>query len=370
MIYVGGLYVLGYLIFVNSLFYIWRWKDFKGFALGIVLLDFSLMSIYAGLFKSGHILHLPFLLGTDSIISSIGQVFIILGLTSYLEPVFKWRRYYWLLFIYPLLQIFFSLPYFALGAREKLEVVQRALETRDHTFFFNSGSFYTQSIFLSFAFLYIYFVFLGKFQWKKVAKKYRAKVGLAAVVWFLFLAFMLFYRFKMFLSRNHPISISSAEYLLYFSTIFLFFQFLQIWPYYFKHGAVYFETKTFKIEKYFSKYLDNVDIEGISTRLESLVRDEEIHKNDNINARDLAGLLGITTHQLSTFLNQNLNQNFSEFINSKRIDEAKKILLNDPRKNITALCYEIGYNNPSVFYRAFKKETGLSPREWLRKNLS
>ncbi|MDH5721689.1 MAG: helix-turn-helix domain-containing protein, partial [Spirochaetia bacterium] len=62
-------------------------------------------------------------------------------------------------------------------------------------------------------------------------------------------------------------------------------------------------------------------------------------------------------------------QTFFEFINSKRIEEAKNILTEEPDANILNICYDIGFNSPSVFYRAFKKETGMNPKEFIKKTL-
>jgi AraC-like DNA-binding protein len=64
-------------------------------------------------------------------------------------------------------------------------------------------------------------------------------------------------------------------------------------------------------------------------------------------------------------LNEHFHKNFSDYINSLRIEEAKKIL-QDPANNKTILeiLYETGFNSKASFNAYFKKETGLTPTEF------
>jgi AraC-like DNA-binding protein len=69
---------------------------------------------------------------------------------------------------------------------------------------------------------------------------------------------------------------------------------------------------------------------------------------------------------LSQILNEKLNRNYSEFINSYRIEEAKKIL-EGPRAaqlKINAVAFDVGFNTQVAFYNAFKKYTGLTPAQY------
>lgn len=51
-----------------------------------------------------------------------------------------------------------------------------------------------------------------------------------------------------------------------------------------------------------------------------------------------------------------------QFIKMKRLIKAKELILD--HKNITSICLEVGFGDYSNFFRAFKKEYGLTPKEY------
>lgn len=51
---------------------------------------------------------------------------------------------------------------------------------------------------------------------------------------------------------------------------------------------------------------------------------------------------------------------FTEYLNYLRIMKAKE-LLNSSNKTVSAISYEVGFNDPAYFDRVFKKEVGMSP---------
>jgi AraC-like DNA-binding protein len=85
----------------------------------------------------------------------------------------------------------------------------------------------------------------------------------------------------------------------------------------------------------------------------------------------LAGQLRIPPKLLSQAINGGLGKNFFEFINTYRIGEAKRLLTNPADKKITVLevLYQVGFNSKSSFNTVFKKQTGLTPSEFRKKNM-
>ena len=83
---------------------------------------------------------------------------------------------------------------------------------------------------------------------------------------------------------------------------------------------------------------------------------------------DLAGKISISPRYLSDLINRSFNQNFFDFINTYRIEEAKKMLTHDTggRRTVLEVLYDSGFNSKSAFNNAFKKYTGITPTEYRR----
>jgi AraC-like DNA-binding protein len=85
----------------------------------------------------------------------------------------------------------------------------------------------------------------------------------------------------------------------------------------------------------------------------------------------LARRLGISTHHLSQILNEEIGQNFFDFLASYRIEEAKKILSDEEYSyiKIEEIAQMVGYNSKSAFNTAFKKIAGSTPSEFKKSNV-
>jgi len=88
-----------------------------------------------------------------------------------------------------------------------------------------------------------------------------------------------------------------------------------------------------------------------------------------LTLNELASQLAIRPKILSQIINELLGQNFFDFINRYRIDEAKKLLTDPSDKKITVqeVLYQVGFNSKSSFNTLFKKHTGLTPSEFKRR---
>lgn len=91
--------------------------------------------------------------------------------------------------------------------------------------------------------------------------------------------------------------------------------------------------------------------------------------NPDLSLRTLARLTEIHPNQLSWLLNNKLNQNFNEFINSYRLEYFKKLVKDPGHKHISiiGLAFESGFNSKTVFNNFFKKSTGITPSQYARK---
>jgi AraC-like DNA-binding protein len=121
--------------------------------------------------------------------------------------------------------------------------------------------------------------------------------------------------------------------------------------------------------KYEKSTLKPEDAEKYFEKLQSTMQADKPYLENNLTLPALAGKMKISVHHLSQIINDKARQNFFEFINSYRVEEAQR-LFRDPQKQqltIAAICYETGFNSLSSFNTLFKKLSGVTPSQY-RKN--
>lgn len=108
---------------------------------------------------------------------------------------------------------------------------------------------------------------------------------------------------------------------------------------------------------------DTLNERGLADRVIKYIYD---HACESITLSSTARGLGISESHLSHLFSQQFHVNFRRFVNAIRIDKAES-LLRDPTTTLTAVCYGCGFENMRTFRRAFVRETGLLPTEYLQK---
>lgn len=100
--------------------------------------------------------------------------------------------------------------------------------------------------------------------------------------------------------------------------------------------------------------------------VESGIRNLRLHLESQINLERFAEQVGIKPRELSTIINDHYQQNFFEFINSQRVEEAKRLLASAECMGDTVLdiLYKSGFNSQSAFHRFFKRMVGMTPSEY------
>ncbi|MFY0628635.1 MAG: AraC family transcriptional regulator [Reichenbachiella sp.] len=94
------------------------------------------------------------------------------------------------------------------------------------------------------------------------------------------------------------------------------------------------------------------------------------YQTPNLTIRHLSDKLGVHSKHLSQVINEVHNQNFCDYINTLRIEEAKSLLQDkkEARKTILEICYKVGFNSKTTFNDVFKKQTGYTPSEFSNLN--
>jgi len=120
--------------------------------------------------------------------------------------------------------------------------------------------------------------------------------------------------------------------------------------------------------KYENSPLTEADIEKYLKKMTTYMQSEKPYLNPSFNISNLARKLSIPSRYLSQVINQSLQKNFFDFVNSYRIEEAKRYLSDhsNNRKTVLEILYEVGFNSKSAFNNVFKKYTGITPTEFKR----
>lgn len=96
---------------------------------------------------------------------------------------------------------------------------------------------------------------------------------------------------------------------------------------------------------------------------------DRLYLRQGLKISDLALAVGSNRSYVSNCINNNLGLSFSDFVASYRIKEAVS-LLEDVSEGVSieSIGWKSGFASRSQFYRSFKKETGMSPGQWLERH--
>ncbi len=114
-------------------------------------------------------------------------------------------------------------------------------------------------------------------------------------------------------------------------------------------------------EKYQDKKLPPELAKTLAEQLATTLQQPKVYQNPDLKLADLAQEMGISSHQLSQLLNDNLQKTFASYLHEFRIAKACELLAQNTPLKTEAIGYEVGYQSKSTFFAAFKKITGRTP---------
>ena len=124
--------------------------------------------------------------------------------------------------------------------------------------------------------------------------------------------------------------------------------------------------------KYQKSPFDTKQSRSLLDRLLRFMEEGKPYLEGKITLPQLANRFETNPNYLSQVINENLNQNFYDFINKYRIEEFKKRLKKEDALNYTLYGHarDCGFSSKSSFHEVFKKHTGQTPSQYQANPLS
>ncbi len=126
-------------------------------------------------------------------------------------------------------------------------------------------------------------------------------------------------------------------------------------------------SKSSTEEKYSRSALSQEHSQKLARRIEAAMKNDKLYLDANLSLQKLSRHIGALPNLVSQTLNEEIGSTFFDYVARWRI-EAAKPLITSGETSVRAITLEVGFNSRSTFYKAFKRETGLTPNEFKDKS--
>lgn len=111
---------------------------------------------------------------------------------------------------------------------------------------------------------------------------------------------------------------------------------------------------------------DKLRGEDLYERLIIYFNQKKPYLRQNLKIKEVALYLYSNKTYLSRIINDKHNLNFNQFVNYYRIEEVKRLFMEDPSLNIQELCTRSGFGSMATFSIAFRYYLGNTPADWCK----
>jgi len=114
--------------------------------------------------------------------------------------------------------------------------------------------------------------------------------------------------------------------------------------------------------------LDKREMDFFKQKLTDLLEKENVFTDSELTLKTLADKAELHPNKLSWLINEGFDSNFNSLINSYRVKRFKELVEKGEHLHysIIGLAYECGFNSKTVFNTYFKKETGMTPKQFIQ----
>lgn len=379
--------ILGILV-AFILFFVNKNDTFSSRLLAGYLVCFSLLALNYALMTTSFFLSHPHLWRVLGWASFSFAPFAYLYTRSVLEQSYRFRRKDVLLFIPAFLHALNLIPFYLLPATEKLEIIQNALKntkliTSEPEGFWPEGWSVWLRVLVGVVSTTGGMILLKKSKPKILGKSKNEKQNVSTFQWLLLFnltqaIFWLMIITEFILQFTKKPDLNYTIIFTISGSILFVCLYLLVQP-----SILYGMKGWLQVPEIIVSDLGNigskVDIVPANKYTLTIEQGEayklalETHFTDNLPFRkngytigDLSHELGIPSHQLSAFINQEYGKNFNELINEYRVDyltDTIKSTTDHFQFTLEALGKDAGFNTRAAFISAVKKKTGKTPSE-------
>jgi AraC-like DNA-binding protein len=99
--------------------------------------------------------------------------------------------------------------------------------------------------------------------------------------------------------------------------------------------------------------------------LEAWLEKDKPFLNPDFQLMDLRQVLPLNRTYLSQLINSEYGCSFYQWVNDLRIEEAKRLMTEQPHLKVQEVAERCGFSSSTVFSRVFIRETGIAPSKWI-----
>lgn len=119
--------------------------------------------------------------------------------------------------------------------------------------------------------------------------------------------------------------------------------------------------------KYARSALSEDRARQLARRIETAMREDALYLDANLSLQKLSRHAGAPPNLVSQTLNEEIGSTFFDYVAHWRIEAAKPRILSG-EASVLAVALEVGFNSRSTFYKAFRRETGMTPKAFRETN--
>ena len=116
-------------------------------------------------------------------------------------------------------------------------------------------------------------------------------------------------------------------------------------------------------QKYARSALTSDHIARLAARIEKAMKDDTLYLDPSLSLQRLSQHIGALPNQVSQTLNQEIGSTFFDYVSRWRIEASKPRLITGDASVLT-VALDVGFNSRSTFYKAFSRETGMTPKSY------